>query len=94
MILLYVYLIVSALCLIMYILASIEIAHKFKKKYPELKVSKKSWAGRILTNIKLIIVSFIPLLNLALCCVVLFSYDTIKTKTMEKLYVTCMEVNE
>ena len=94
MILLYIYLIISAFCWLITMLTAIEIANKFRKKHPELKVTKKSWAGCILTNIKLLIVSFIPLLNIALCCVYLFSYETIESKTMEKLYVMCMNEKE
>lgn len=94
MILLYVYLAISAICWLTTILTAIEISHRFKKKYPELNVPQKSWAGRILTNIKLLIVSFVPLFNLALCWVYLFEYETIESQTMEKLYVTCMNEKE
>ena len=92
MIFLYIYLILSGLCLIMYTLSPIDIAHKFKLKYPGLKYPKTNWAKRILSGIKVIVVSFIPIMHLGLIWVVLFDYETLETKALTKLYEECVKM--
>lgn len=91
MILLYIYLGISVLCLVMYTLATFDFTYKFKKKYPGLKTPRQSLSGRILSVIKGIVASFIPILNLALVWVIVFEYGELETRTLNKIYQECLK---
>lgn len=91
MILLYIYLGISVLCLIMYTLATIDMTHKFRTRYPDLKPKRTSLAGKLFVAIKMVVVSFIPLMNIGLLWVVLFNYDDLETRTLAKVYLDCVK---
>lgn len=94
MIFLNINIVIGIIFLIVLLLSSIDTSHDFKQKYPELKVPKRSWAGRVLTWIKTIVTAIIPIWNLMMCYVLIFKYDEIKTKTIEKAYAECMKEKE
>ena len=83
--------VIAIVFLVLHILASINLAYEFKQRYPDLKAPKSNWAGRILSVIKIIIISFIPLYNLALCCVYIFKYEELETKVINKVYLNCIK---
>ena len=90
MIFLNIHIAIGILFLILFTLSSIDIAYEFKRLYPDIKNPKSNWAGSVLSILKSIIKAFIPLFNLALCWVILFNYDEIKTKTIDKVYADCI----
>jgi len=81
---------IGIIFLVILMLSSIDVAYEFKRKYPDLKVPKRSWAGRILSWVKSIIIALIPLYNILMCCVFIFNYDELKTKTINKVYAECI----
>lgn len=91
MIFLSIHIAIGILFLIMITLSSIDASYDFKQKYPGLKVPKRSWAGRVLTWIKTIITAVFPIWNLMMCWVLIFKYDEVKTKTIEKAYAECIK---
>lgn len=78
------------MCLVLHALTAIDLAHEFKQLYPDLKVPKSSWAGCILSVIKTIIISFIPLFNIALCWVYVFKSEELRVKAINKVYLKCI----
>lgn len=94
MILLYIHLGIGALCLLMYTLAAIDIAYKFKKRHPNLKIPSSSWAGKILSIVKYIVVSLLPIINFVFILVLVFNYSEIETKTLDKTYQDCLKEDE
>lgn len=91
MILLYIHLGIGALCLFIYTLAAIDIAYKFKKRYPDLKIPGSSWAGKILSVVRYIIVSLIPIINFVFILVAVFQYTELVTRTLDKTYRDCLK---
>ena len=90
MIFLNIHIAISIICLILLTLSTIDTAYEFKRLYPDLKVPKTSWAGRILSVIKSIITALIPLFNIALCWVFIFKYSELRAKTIDKVYTECI----
>ena len=76
---------VSIICFVIYLIGVKAIYIRFKNKY-EFTNLQKNKAEFILQFIKLIIMMFMPLMNIALACVMLFMYekvyDTIEFKFM------------
>ena len=91
MILLYIHLGIGALCLLIYALAAIDITYKFKKRYPNLKIPSSSWAGKILSIVKYIVVSLLPIINFVFILVAVFNYSELETKTLDKTYQDCLK---
>lgn len=89
--LLWVYLSISAICFIAMTLTSLDFAYKFRNKYPNVKYPKQSSAAKILSWVKNIIASLLPLFNIAMILVILFSYEELEKRTLLKLYMKCME---
>ena len=94
MIFLYINLAIAGLYLALQTLATIDIAHKFKRKYPELKVPKTSVAGHLFSMLRTLIVSLIPIYNILLCLVFLFKYEELEAKSMSKVYLKCIEAEK
>ena len=94
MIFLNINIVIGIVFLVLHTLSSIDTAYEFKRKYPDVKVAKSNWAGRILLFVKTIITACIPLLNLGLCWVYLFKYSELKAKAIDKVYADCMKEKE
>lgn len=90
MIFLNINIVIAIIFLVILMLSAIDVAYEFKRKYPDLKIPKRSWAGRILTWVKSIIIALIPLYNIIMCCVFIFNYEELKTKTIDKAYAECI----
>lgn len=91
MVFLYIHLGIAALYLLMLTLMSIDLAKKFKRKYPELKAPKVSIAGRLLSSLRNLITALIPLYNILLCFIFLFKYEELEEQSMKKVYQKCIE---
>lgn len=90
MFLLNVHIAISILCFVLMILSCIDIKYKFKKKYPDLKSHKDSFAGTILSYIKTIVVSVTPLFNIIMIWNIVFKYSKLEKDTIQKIYLECM----
>lgn len=88
MILLYIYLAISVLCLIMYGLAIIVITKKIEIRYGKVKYEETFLSARILHVIKLVLACFMPLMNIGLLWVITFKYSDFETRVLNKL---CIE---
>lgn len=86
----YFYLGVSLLTIVLMFLSEIEIAHKFKARYPGLKPPMMSLAGKIASVLKTIIGSIVPIVNIALLLVLVFHYSELEERTIAKVYRECM----
>lgn len=91
MILLYIYLGISIVTLLMNILISVTVAQKFKRWYPNLKVPKSSIASKWLVFLKLVIGSFIPIVNVGILWVYIFNGEELEARAILKLYHKYME---
>lgn len=93
MFLLNTYMAISILCLVLWILASIDITHEFKKKYPDLKIPKRSFAGRVLSYVRTIVSSITPLFNIIMIYTIVFKYSEVEKRAIQRIYLECMEGN-
>lgn len=93
MLFLYIHLGITALYLLMQTLMAIDLAKKFKHKYPDLKPPKPSVAGRLLSSLRNLIVALIPLYNILLCFIFLFKYEELEAKSMNNVYQKCIEAS-
>ena len=94
MVILWIHLIVSAITYVLYMLAAHDFSHKFKTRYPDAKVPKSSWAGKVGSFLRNLISSFIPIMNLLLLWVMLFHYEELERKTIRKIYEKCTAEDE
>lgn len=94
MILLYIYLGISIITLLMSILISATVVQKFKRWHSNLKVPKSSIASKWLAFLKLVIGSFIPIVNVGILWVYIFNGEELETRAILKLYHKCMEEPE
>lgn len=90
MIFLNIHIAIGILYLILFTLSCIDICYEFKRKYPDKKMKKSSWARDLIVIIKTIITAFIPLFNIALCWTVIFNYREFSTSVIDKLYAECI----
>ncbi len=87
--LLKIYLSISILTLICMILTNFSLVNRIKNKYGDeidaksKETKKKDIAGTILSWLKVVIMSFIPLYNIVLLVVVLFFMNKVEEKSDE-----------
>lgn len=92
--LLKIYLGISVLTIVLYILQIFSfqnrVKHKYTNKIKEKKNKKKDIHGEVIFWLRLVIVSFIPICNILLLIVIIFKSDEIMIKgeeiVKEKLY--------
>lgn len=89
--LLWLYVVISGVCFITMTLTSLDFAYKFRNKYPDVKPPKQSPAAKILSWIKNIIASLLPLFNVVMILTILFGYEELEKRSMLKIYMKCME---
>lgn len=87
--LLYIYLGISVITWVLYILADISITYKFKNRYPNLVAPKLNWAGELGAHLRLLLGCFVPLVNIALLWVIIFNYSEFERKTISKVLSEC-----
>lgn len=86
MIFLYIYLGISVLTLLCSVLISFVAAYEFRRRFPDIKVPKSSWADSCLTIIRLVGVCVIPIINLYLLYMVFVNTDQTIEDGILKLY--------
>jgi hypothetical protein len=85
-----IHVLIGIIFLVLHTFSAIDITYEFKQIYPNTKVPKSNWAGRILSLIKTVIIAVIPIFNIALCWVYIFKYNELKAKTIDKVYAECI----
>lgn len=86
MTLLYIYLAISIITLLQFLLAIMDASAKLKKRFPNISYEKTSFAETISTGFRLILLSFMPIVNLMLSLTMLFKYDDFMESTILKVY--------
>ena len=94
MVLLYIYLAISILTFVLFEVSAVDMAHKFKLKYPNLQVPRYSWANKVGIFLRTLIGSFIPLVNIVLLWVIIFNYDELERRSIEKIREKCTPKEE
>lgn len=84
------YLGISIITLIVFILTIKSLENQAINKYEDRfkqvdKMHKKDAAGQILSCLQMLIVSFVPILNIMLLLVVIFNYSDLRKEVFEKL---------
>ena len=93
MIFVYIYLGISLMCLLMYTLASVEIANKFKIKYGDVRFPKKTFAGTLFSWVKLAAACFVPIIHICLFWTIVFNYSEVEERSIKKLYREYLRLN-
>ena len=86
MTLLYIYLAISIITLLQFLLAIMDASAKLKKRFPNISYEKSSFAEVISTGLRLILLSFMPIVNLMLSLTMLLNYDDFIESTILKVY--------
>lgn len=86
MILLYIYAGVSVLAFAMTMLISINGAHIFKQRYPDIHASKSHWSGRIIDWVKIAIACAIPVFNAYYLLYLVAKSDEITEAAVRKVH--------
>ena len=86
MILFYVYLVVSVVTLLQFILMIMDVTAKLKKRYPGISYEKTYLSEVLSTWFRLILFSFIPILNILMLSALLLKYDECIESTISKIY--------
>ena len=86
MILLYIYLTISIVTLLQFIFMIIDASAKLKKRYPNISYEKTSFGETISTWFRLILFSFVPIVNIIMSITFLFKYDDCIESTISKVY--------
>ena len=86
MILLYIYLTISIVTLLQFIFMTIDASAKLKKRYPNISYEKTSFGETLSTGFRIILLSFIPLVNIIISITFLFKYDDCIESTISRVY--------
>ena len=82
---LFIYLAFSTICILLIFLASACANAKYKRKYPNLSLPKRTFIEHLTGNIRTIIFSCIPILNILWFFFFVFKWDYLIDETIEKL---------
>ena len=86
MILLYIYLTISIVTLLQFLLMIIDASAKIKKRYPNISYEKTSFGEALNTCFRVILCSFMPLINIIISITFLFKYDDCIESTISKVH--------
>ena len=86
MILLYIYLTISIVTLLQFIFMTIDASAKLKKRYPNISYEKTSFGETLNTWFRVILLSFMPIINIIMSITFLFKYDDCIESTISKVY--------
>ena len=86
MILLYIYLTISIVTLLQFLFMIIDASAKLKKLYPNISYDKTSFGEDLNTWFRVILFSFMPLINIMMSITFLFTYDELIESTISKVY--------
>ena len=85
MILLYIYLAISIVTLLQFIFMTIDASAQLKKRYPNISYEKTSFGETLSTGFRIILLSFIPLVNIIISITFLFKHDDCIESTVSKV---------
>ena len=85
MILLYIYLTISIVTLLQFIFMTIDASAKLKNRYPNISYEKTSFGETLSTWFRVILLSFMPLVNIIISITFLFKYDEGIESTISKV---------
>ena len=84
-ILLYIYLGISAITILTHTFATLSVECEFKNRHPDIKVPKASLIQRIFTRFRVLVISFIPIVNLVMLLTYIFKYEKLVDSSIEKV---------
>lgn len=87
MILLYIYLTISIITLLQFIFTIIDASAKLKKLHPNISYEKTPFISAIGTLFRVILLSFMPIINVIMSFSLLFNYEDIVESTILKVCV-------
>lgn len=93
MILLYIYAAISLAAFLMTALISINGAHLFKQRYPNIHVPKSHWSDKIVTWTRVAFMSAIPVFNAIYLLYLVFKADELTEASVYTVYVKYMSDN-
>ena len=85
MILLYIYLVISAVTLLQFLFVTMDASAKLKKRYPNISYDKSSFTETVSTWFRVILLSFMPFVNIIMSITFLFKYDDVIESTTLKV---------
>ena len=94
MILLYIYAAISLAAFLMTMLISINGAHLFKQRYPNIRMPKSHWSDKIVTWTRVAFMSAIPVFNAFYLFYLVFKADEITEASVRKVYLKYMSDKE
>lgn len=88
--LLKIYLVISIITLIIFILSTRSLenqaSNKYGDKFKQLdKINKKDVAGKVFAWLQILIISFLPVVNIAFLFVIIFKYDEIRKNIFKQV---------
>lgn len=86
MILLYIYLAISAVTLLQFLFVTMDASAKLKKRYPNISYDKSSFTETVSTWFRIILLSFMPFVNIIMSITFLFKYDDVIESTILKVH--------
>lgn len=84
--LLYIYLGISVITFILHTFTSWKVAYEFKNKYPNIKIPKTHPMNKIFQLFKLVLICFMPIVNLIFFLTILFCGEKLEKRTIERVY--------
>jgi hypothetical protein len=85
MILLYIYLIISIVTLLQFLFIIISASARLKKLYPNISYDKTSLGETLSAWFRLILFSFIPIINIIMSLTLLFKYEDLVESSAHKV---------
>ena len=85
MILLYIYLAISVVTLLQFLFLVMDASAKLKKRYPNISYDKSSFTETVSTWFRVILLSFMPFVNIIMSITFLFKYDDVIESTTLKV---------
>jgi hypothetical protein len=85
-VLLYIYLGISVLTFILFTLTVVKISKEFKRRYPNIKAPKSPLVDHLLTYLKVLLLCFLPIANVAFFLLYLFCSEKTEERIIEKVY--------
>jgi dolichol kinase len=86
MILLYIYLTISIVTLLQFLFMIIDASMKLKKLYPNIIYEKTSFGENLGVWFRIILFSFIPIINIIVSITFLFNYDDCMESIISKVH--------
>ena len=90
MILLCIYLISSFIAFLLLLLATIDGAHEFKKRYPDITIPKSSPIKTISGYVRTFLITFLPIIHILMIISLLCKYDEVVDAAVSNVYTKYM----